>query len=441
MPSVVAAATGVPADSGMTVAVIGLGYIGLSTAAALADGGVTVLGVDIDPERVAAVASGTVTTDEADLTRLVRRACETGRLGASATPGPADAFVIAVPTPLAPDFTAELGHVFDAADAIAPFLRPGNLVILESTVPIGTTRRLAAHLAGWRPDLRFSGGDGAAVDVHVAHCPERVFPGRTVDEIRHNARVVGGLTAPSAAQARELYARFSSGPIAECSAETAEAVKLVENSFRDVNIAFANELAGICAVQGIDALEVIGLANQHPRVSVLRPGIGVGGHCIPIDPWFLMQGAPGHHRLLSAARAVNAARPAAILDRVREAITVLDPAGRGLTLLCYGLGYKADTSDVRESPAVEIVAHLAADPRLRIAVVDPFVARLPAPLAALGSVSLFPDIPAEAPDLALVLVPHSGAADALRRLDRDVPVLDPASLLPPGWRAPSGAGA
>ena len=270
------------------IAVIGLGYIGLPTSAAIAMRGVLVKGVDVNPATVAAINEGRVPIAEPDLDVAVAGAHARGMLVASSEVPEADAFLIAVPTPFAEGKQPDLSYVKAAAEAIAPRLRGGEVVILESTSPPGTTRKVSAWIAAVRPDLKMPHEAPDSPDVHVAHCPERVLPGRIMIELVSNDRVVGGLTPECARRAADVYALFCRGEILYTDAESAEMAKLVENSFRDVNIAFANELAGVCEHLDLDVWEIIRLANRHPRVNVLTPGPGVGGHCIAVDPWFIV---------------------------------------------------------------------------------------------------------------------------------------------------------
>ena len=363
------------------VSVIGLGYVGLPTAVTLASRGHQVTGCDTDPRVLAMLAAGAAHFREPDLDMLLAASLATGALAVQATPAEAEFHIIAVPTPLNESQGAELAHVDAAAAAIAPLLRPGDTIILESTVPIGTTERLAADIARARPDLA---QPGTAPDcLHFAHCPERVLPGRMLAEIVANDRVIGGLTPECAQRAASLYASFSTGAALLTDARTAEAVKLLENAFRDVNIAFANEAAAICDRHGIDPWRAIALANRHPRVNVLRPGPGVGGHCIAVDPWFLVEGAPEEARLIRLAREVNDARPRLVASRIQAAARTLDEG----TLACLGLSYKPDVDDLRGSPAAEVVTALARA-GLRVLVVEPMIAALPPALAALPNVTL-----------------------------------------------------
>ena len=293
-----------------SVCVVGLGYIGLPTAATLASRGVDVIGVDVNPRVVEAINAGQSHFTEPDLDMLLRAATTLGKLRATVKPEASDAFIIAVPTPFNDDHSANLDYIDAAATAIAPVLAAGNVVILESTSPVGTTERLALCLGELRPDLNFPPERySVPLDVHVAHCPERVLPGRMVRELIENDRVIGGMTEACAEHAEAVYQVFLQGKVFRTDASTAELVKLAENAFRDVNIAFANELSLICDQLGINVWRAIELANRHPRVGILRPGAGVGGHCIAVDPWFLVASAPEHTKLIRAAREVNDSKP------------------------------------------------------------------------------------------------------------------------------------
>jgi len=301
------------------IAVLGLGYIGLPTSAAIAMRGVLVKGVDVDPATVAAINEGRVPIVDPDLDVAVAGAHARGKLTASLEVPEADAYIIAVPTPFTAGNKPDLSYVKAAAEAIAPRLRGGEVVILESTSPPGTTRKVSQWIADVRPDLKMPHEAPDSPDVHVAHCPERVLPGRIMIEIVSNDRVVGGLTPECARRAADVYALFCRGEILFTDAESAEMAKLVENSFRDVNIAFANELAGVCEHLGLDVWEIIRLANRHPRVDVLTPGPGVGGHCIAVDPWFIVEAAPAQSRLIRSAREINDERPRHVVAMVVEA--------------------------------------------------------------------------------------------------------------------------
>ena len=355
-----------------TVCVLGLGYVGLPTAAMFAIAGHSVVGVDPNPRVQAALSSGKLHLTEPDLDALVGHALHSGRLRVATRPEPADAFIISVPTPLEPGtHTADLSFVEQAARDILPCLRRGNLVVLESTVPPRTTRDFVA------PILTTSGLEPGR-DMYVAHCPERVLPGRILVELEENDRLAGGLTPACAERAAQLYATFVKGAIIRTDATTAEMVKVMENTYRDVNVALANEFARIAERVGVDVHEAIRLANRHPRVNVLRPGPGVGGHCVALDPWFLVQAAPQESELIRTARLVNDTQPERVLARLAD---LAQPPARGALL---GLTYKADVDDVRESPALR-VAELAVAHGFDVRLCDPNVTRpdeasLPAPL-------------------------------------------------------------
>ena len=349
------------------VTVIGLGYVCLPTAALMASRGFAVQGVDSNPEVRAMLSAGRIHIAEADVEALLERALRANLFTLHAEPPPADVFIIAVPTPLGADRAPMLDHVLGAARALAPALRAGNLVLLESTSPIGTTARIAELLARLRPDL---------TDLAIAYGPERVLPGRILTELVENDRVAGGLTPQATHRAMDFYRLFLRGVVVGTDAATAEMVKLAENAFRDVNIAFANELSLIAGVHGLDVWRVIEMANRHPRVEILRPGPGVGGHCIAVDPWFLAHGAPHAARLIPAARAVDAAKRASVL----EAASAL--CARGERVICLGLTFKADVNDLRESPALEIAATLARRHPGQVVLVEPYLREAPAGVTA-----------------------------------------------------------
>lgn len=329
------------------VCVVGLGYIGLPTASLLGTKGYEVVGVDVAPDVVATISEGRIHIVEPDLDILVKSAVQSGNLRASPVPEPADVFIIAVPTPLRDGHSPDLSFVEAAARAIAPAVRPGNLVILESTSPVGTTETLVARTLA-------DAGHAIGRDVFVAHCPERVLPGRILTELVENDRIVGGIDEASAEKAAEFLAEFVRGEVVTTDAATAEMSKLVENAFRDVNIAFANELSMVCEKAGINVWELIRLANRHPRVNILNPGPGVGGHCIAVDPWFIVAAFPEEARLMRAARTVNDTKPAWVLEHVKaKAAKFKRPV-----IACLGLAFKADVDDLRESPALGIVRAL-----------------------------------------------------------------------------------
>ena len=388
------------------VAVIGLGYIGLPTAAILAENGVRVHGVDVSQRTVDAVNAGTVPFVEPDLADFVERNVKAGRLSASLNTPQADAYIVAVPTPFKDGHSPDLGYIEAAARGLAPQLRGGELVILESTSPPGATEHMAAVIREARPDL-----DGVTLDF--AHCPERVLPGRVMIELVTNDRIVGGSTPEAAQRAKQLYEAFCQGEILVTDTRTAEMAKLVENSFRDVNIAFANELSLICSDLGIDVWELIELANHHPRVNILQPGPGVGGHCIAVDPWFIVDAAPQTARIIRAAREINDGKPKWVVDQAKAAaFDVQQATGRAPVVAVLGLAFKPNIDDLRESPALNIATEVAQQfTGSRILVVEPHVEELPAALAGRDNVELVPaeDGIREA-DVVLLLVDHDAFA-------------------------------
>lgn len=396
-----------------TVVVVGLGYIGLPTAAILAANDVDVIGVDINPATVEAVNAGRVPFVEPDLSALLAGAVGQGHLRAVGIPEPADVFIVAVPTPFTEEHKPDLSYIRAAASSIAPLLTGGELVVLESTSPPGATQQLADWIIDLRPDLSLDpAGDAPA--VHFAHCPERVLPGRILVEIVENDRVIGGLTPEAAESARELYSVFCRGEILLTDAKTAEMTKLVENAYRDVNIAFANELSIIAESLGVDVWELISLANRHPRVGILKPGPGVGGHCIAVDPWFLVDVAPSQASLIRSARTVNDLKPEWVVGRVTAEAEKSSP--REIALL--GLAFKPDIDDVRQSPARKIAAWLADRlPETPIIVVEPNVNVLPVELAGRANISLGSLDEARTADLVVELVAHSQFVDLPAELD------------------------
>jgi len=388
-----------------TVAVVGLGYIGLPTAAAIATRGIDVIGVDVNASTIDSVNRGEVPFAEPDLAVAVSGAVAQGHLTAQKEMPEADVFILAVPTPFAEDHQADLTYVRAAAEAVAPVLKGGEVVILESTSPPGTTRQLSSWLAHLRPDLKFPTDGLGRPDVFVAHCPERVLPGRIMIEMVTNDRVVGGLTSECAERAADVYRTFCQGEIALTDADSAELAKLAENAFRDVNIAFANEIALVCDQLKVDVWEVIRMANRHPRVNILSPGPGVGGHCIAVDPWFIVGAAPEAARLIRTAREVNDTRPHQVVAQVVErAHRLVDPV-----IACLGLTFKANVDDVRESPALQIVQELSSVlPTARILAVEPHLDELPDVLANMANVEAGKTESAiNEADIVLLLVDHA----------------------------------
>ncbi len=389
-------------DNELKVVVLGLGYIGLPTAAVIARTGAKVLGVDVTQSVVDTVNSGKVHIEEVDLDGLVSGVVARGNLRASTTIEPADIFVIAVPTPFAEDHAPNIGYVLKAATTVASVLKPGDAVILESTSPVGTTEKVRDLLAQLRPDLKVPGKTGESADIAIAYCPERVLPGRILVELIDNDRVIGGITPRCARRALAFYRRFVRGACVTTTSRAAEMTKLTENAFRDVNIAFANELSRVADTMDVDVWEVIRLANRHPRVNILSPGPGVGGHCIAVDPWFLVHADRANTPLIRTAREVNDAKVDYVIARA-EAMVADHP---GLPVACLGLAFKANIDDFRESPALKVAAALAARFGDRLHVVEPYAATLPAAFDDIGAHLTDLDTAIEICPIMIVLVDH-----------------------------------
>ena len=365
-----------------TLCVVGLGYIGLPTAVTFAEHGIHVHGVDIKTRSIEEINRGEAPFVEQSLAEHLSKMVQAGRLEASLEPARADATIISVPTPFCIDKHADLSYIEAAVATIAPVLYPDALVVLESTSPPGTTEMLAHWIAEARPDLVDADNN---LMVDVVHCPERVLPGQVLTELVTNDRVVGGLTPRAAARGKELYSIICKGQILETDARTAEMSKCVENSFRDVNIAFANELSLICDRLGIDVWELIKLANHHPRVHILNPGPGVGGHCLAVDPWFIVAADPEDAKIIKLARETNDAKPMWVVKKVEEAVAGMEAPA----IAALGLAFKPDIDDLRESPAQHVTEILAKEfPHGHILAVEPNVKRLPKELAVLPNVDL-----------------------------------------------------
>lgn len=416
----------------MKICVVGLGYIGLPTAAMLASRDHDVVGYDVNERVVQAVNSGQAHFQEPDLDMLLSAAVTTGKLRAATAPEAADYFIIAVPTPVRPGGAPDMSYVEKAAATIAPVLTAGATVILESTSPVGSTEMVADVLRQARPDLAFPfyKDEVTPADVAVCHCPERILPGQMVRELVSNDRVIGGLTENCGRKALALYQDFVTGTCYLTDSRAAELVKLSENAFRDVNIAFANELSMICDRLEVDVWQVRELANKHPRVQILEPGAGVGGHCIAVDPWFIVNSAPEEARLIHMARVVNDDKPHRVIAQVKA----LADRFKQATVACYGITYKPDVDDLRESPALEIVEALAEVENFKVLVCEPTLGALPAALA--GKVELVDTGRAQREaDIAVFLVGHS----QFKRLDPhqflNKVVVDPIGLMSrPGAR-------
>lgn len=392
-----------------TISVIGLGYIGLPTAAAFASRKKSVIGVDVNQHAVDTINKGQIHIVEPDLDKVVKQAVEEGHLKAYTTPQPADAYLIAVPTPFKGEHEPDLAYVEAAARSIAPVLKKGDLIILESTSPVGSTEKMAEWLAEARPDLTFPHQQGEDADIDVAYCPERVLPGQVMIELIRNDRVVGGMNRKSSERASELYKIFLEGECVITNARTAEMCKLTENSFRDVNIAFANELSLICADQDINVWELISLANRHPRVNILQPGPGVGGHCIAVDPWFIVSQNPKQSRLIHTARLVNDGKPVWVIDQVKAAVadclTETGKRANEIKIACFGLAFKPNIDDLRESPAMNITKQVADWHSGTTFAVEPNIHELPTKLKGITELVSTEQALKDA-DIILMLVDH-----------------------------------
>ncbi|MEK6730721.1 MAG: UDP-N-acetyl-D-mannosamine dehydrogenase [Pseudomonadota bacterium] len=407
------------------IAVMGLGYIGLPTATLFANQGIPVLGVDINKTIVDTVNQGKIHIVEPDLDRMVEAVIRAGRLRATTECEPADVFIIAVPTPFKGDHKPDLSYIESAATMLAPKLVKGNLVILESTSPVGTSEQLARWLSQDRSDLSFplSSDDP---DINICYCPERVIPGKVLHELTMNDRILGGMTPRCAQKAKQVYELFVKGECLTTDAKTAELAKLTENSYRDVNIAFANEMSLVCDRLGVDIWELIRLANHHPRVNILQPGAGVGGHCIAVDPWFIVDSAKNITPLIQAARQVNNFKPQYILKQI-EKLLMQHPHS---IVACLGLSYKPDIDDLRESPAIKIVNALSKQTAIKeLLVVEPHVTALPASLK--GKIELTDGRSAiERANIIVVLVPHTAFNQIDQTTLKDKLLINPTPL----WR-------
>ncbi|MFM9977268.1 MAG: UDP-N-acetyl-D-mannosamine dehydrogenase [Sphingomonadaceae bacterium] len=385
-----------------SVCVLGLGYIGLPTAAVVARSGAQVLGIDVREDVVATVNEGRVHIEEVDLDALVQGVVARGLLRASTVIAASDVFLIAVPTPFDDNHAPDIGHVLSAARAIAPVLKAGDLVILESTSPVGTTEAVRDLIAALRPDLKVPSAGNGTADIAIAYCPERVLPGRILVELIDNDRCIGGITPRCARKALSFYRTFVRGACVTTTARVAEMVKLSENAFRDFNIAFANELSMVSDQLGIDVWDVIRLANRHPRVNILTPGPGVGGHCIAVDPWFIVHSAPERTPLIRTAREVNDGKIAYVIAEAARLIAA-HPEKRVALL---GLAFKANVDDFRESPALAVALDLASRFGDRIAIVEPHAAALPPAFAGSGAMLTDIDSALMGCDIMIVLVDH-----------------------------------
>jgi len=392
----------------MIVSVIGLGYIGLPTAAILTSKGVNVVGVDVNQHAVDIINQGKIHIVEPELDVLVSKAIEKGLLKAAIEPEKADVFMVAVPTPFKGNYEPDLSYIKSAAKAIAPVLKKGDLVILESTSPVGSTEKMMEWMKAERPDLSFPkyGDNDSEYDIAVAHCPERVLPGYVIQELVENDRIIGGVTTQCAEQARDLYKIFVEADCLITDCRTAELSKLVENSFRDVNIAFANELSLICDKLDINVWEMIKLANRHPRVNVLQPGPGVGGHCIAVDPWFIVDSAPDEAKLIRTARLVNDAKPSFILNKIDNVVTTIGKNKSELIIACLGLAFKPDIDDLRESPALNIAQKVGLMGFGKVLLVEPNIDQIPEGFESNAEMASIEES-LKVSDIVMLLVDHS----------------------------------
>lgn len=410
-----------------TVSVVGLGYIGLPTAAIFASREISVVGVDISPVTVETINRGEIHIVEPDLDEMVHAAVKAGYLRATTKPEPADAFLIAVPTPFKGDHEPDLSYIEAAGKAIAGVLKVGDLVILESTSPVGATEQLSGWLAQARPDLTFPQSHGQDSDIRIAHCPERVLPGQVLRELVQNDRVIGGMSRKCSEAAYELYQLFVEGECIITNARTAEMCKLTENSFRDVNIAFANELSMICDTLSVDVWELIRLANRHPRVNILQPGPGVGGHCIAVDPWFIVSQTPEQARLIKTARQVNDSKPGWVIAKVDATVAeICEATGKprqAIKIACLGLAFKADIDDLRESPALAITLKLGRQYPGQLIAVEPNINAAPASLLDAG-IPLVDFSVAKCADILLLLVDHGEFKNQSLAIDFSQRLLD-----------------
>ncbi|NII60147.1 UDP-N-acetyl-D-mannosamine dehydrogenase [Sphingomonas aerolata] len=420
-------------DTELNVVVMGLGYIGLPTAAIIARTGARVLGVDVTERVVETINSGRVHIEEVDLDGLVSGVVARGTLRAAMTVEPADVFVIAVPTPFDAAHAPDISYVLGAATTIAPVLKPGDTVILESTSPVGTTEKVRDLLATLRPDLRVPGRTRDQADIAIAYCPERVLPGRILVELIDNDRVIGGITPRCARKALTFYRRFVRGACVTTTARAAEMTKLTENAFRDVNIAFANELSLIADTMNVDVWEVIRLANRHPRVNILQPGPGVGGHCIAVDPWFLVHAAPDQTPLIRTAREVNDGKTDHVIAQV-AAMIAADPAA---PVACLGLAFKANIDDFRESPAMKVALAVANRFGDRVRIVEPYAAALPPAFDGTGATLIDVDTAIETCPIMVVLVDHDVFRSIPIEERSEKTVLDTRGIWPDQPRSPA----
>lgn len=409
------------------ICILGLGYIGLPTAATLTNRGMQVIGVDIDTQVVDSINRGIAHIVEPGLQDLVHKAVKNNFLHATTKIEPADIFIIGVPTPFKENHQPDLSYVEKAVAMIASVLQKNNLIVLESTSPVGTTEKIRDNLAAMRPDLKFPYANDEIADINISYCPERIIPGQALRELVENDRVIGGISKACTTKAISLYQLFVTGKCLAADARTAELTKLTENAFRDVNIAFANELSLLCDKFNINVWELIKLANHHPRVNILQPGPGVGGHCIAVDPWFLIAAHPEITPLMQAARNVNDHKPSYIINQIKQATKLHSEP----TIACLGLSFKRDVDDLRESPAVNIVAALAAEKIGKIFVVEPHIHTLPEKLKIYSNIQLLSLNEAlQKAEIVTLLVDHQHFMNIDKTLLKDKTIIDTRGI----WR-------
>ena len=391
----------------MRVSVIGLGYIGLPTAVIIASKGINVIGVDTNTKIIDSINNSRAHIAEPGIEDLLKEAISRKRLIASQDLVKSDVFIIAVPTPFKEEKKADLSYIFSAVDSIAPVLEEGNLIIIESTIPVGTTEKVADYISSLRDDLSIPKiNNSKKSNISIAHCPERVLPGRIIEELQTNDRIIGGITENCTKSAVEFYKLFVKSNCLSVDSRTAEMCKLIENSFRDVNIAFANELSVISDQFGIDVFKLIELANRHPRVNILQPGPGVGGHCIAVDPWFIIESAPESSRLITTARKVNDEKPEFVLSQLKNLIKETGSKYSDLTISCFGLSFKPNIDDLRESPALEIAKSIESMGFKKVCIIEPNIKTLPSVLAKKNTSLISIDDGIDQSDILLLLVDH-----------------------------------
>jgi len=410
----------------MKITIVGLGYIGLPTAAILASKGNNVVGLDIDKKVVETVNSGNIHIVEPGLESITREVVENGYLRATTIAESSDVFIIAVPTPFKGNFKPDISYIYSSIESISPIIKKGDIIILESTSPVGTTEKILEKLKSNRPDLYFPeyGSKSSSYDVSIAYCPERILPGKALEELEKNSRVIGGISRTCAENAVKVYKLFVKGDCILTNSRTAELCKLVENSYRDVNIAFANELSIISDKLDINVWDLIELANHHPRVDILQPGPGVGGHCISVDPWFIVDSVPNEAKLIRTARQVNDSKPSHVLRQVDDAINKLGKNISDTSITCLGLSFKADIDDLRESPALDIAHQVGLMGFGACYLVEPNIDEVPE-IFNNTKVKLTPvDVALEVADIVVLLVDHSSFKEIDLSLLSDKKIID-----------------